>query len=249
MASNEQNKTLPTSVPITDFLAGLSPKRQEEAETLIALFQTISNHPPVLWGPSIIGFGTQHYRYETGREGDMPEIAFSPRKAAITIYFMEGFDHYKGQLERLGKHKTSVSCLYVNKLSDIELSVLKEMLQISWKLNASPQEKVKSVEEYVNRVPAAARPQFDKLRLFVRGLLPEAQEVLSYGILGYKTDAKRAKVFISGFKDHVAIYPVPADPALQDELKPYIHSKGSIWFGLEEPLPLELIRRVVEGLL
>jgi len=248
MASNEQNKTLPTSVPITDFLAGLSLKRQEEAETLIALMQGISGQPPVLWGPSIIGFGTQHYRYETGREGDIPQLSFSPRKAAITMYFT-GFDHLSSQLSRLGKHKTSVGCLYINKLDDIDLAVLKEMLEASWQQQVTPLERATSVEQYVQRVPAAARPQFDQLRQFVRGLLPDAQEVLSYGILGYKTDAKRAKVFISGFKDHVAIYPVPADPALQDELKPYIHSKGSIWFALDEPLPLELIRRVVEGLL
>lgn len=249
MASATQNKTLPTTASITDFLADLSPSRHEETETLISLMQIISAQPPVLWGSSIIGFGTQHYRYETGREGDMPQMAFSPRKAAITVYFMEGFDHYAGQLSRLGKHKTSVSCLYINKLNDVDLSVLKEMLEASWSLNAAPQDKVSSVEEYIRRVPTAARSHFDQLRQFVRGLLPNADEVLSYGILGYKTDAKRAKVFISGFKDHVAIYPIPVDPSLQDVLKPHVHGKGSIWFALDEPLPLDLFRKVVEALL
>ena len=247
MTSASQNKTLPTSTSIADFLSNLTPSRREEAETLIALIQGISGQPPVLWGPSIIGFGTMHYRYQTGREGDMPQLAFSPRKAAITVYF-EGFDNYAEQLSRLGKHKTSVGCLYINKLSDVDLAVLKEMLEASWHHQAAPLEKVTSVEEYVQRVPSAARSHFDQLRQFVRGLLPKADEVLSYGILGYKTDAKRAKVFISGFKDHVAIYPVPADTSLQDALKPYVHGKGSIWFSLDEPLPLDLISKVVKAL-
>ena len=248
MTSASQNKTLPTTASIADFLSGLTPSRRAEAETLITLIQGISGLPPVLWGPSIIGFGTMHYRYETGREGDMPQLAFSPRKAAITVYF-DRFDHYADQLSRLGKYKTSVGCLYINKLSDVDLAVLKEMFEASWLRRAAPQGRVGSIEEYVNQVPAAARPQFDKLRAYVRGLLPNAQEVLSYAILGYKTDAKRAKVYISGFKDHVAIYPVPADPLLKDALKPYVHGKGSIWFSLEEPLPLDLIHKVVEALL
>jgi uncharacterized protein YdhG (YjbR/CyaY superfamily) len=100
-----------------------------------------------------------------------------------------------------------------------------------------------------SQVPAIARPQFDQLRAFVRSLLPDAQEVLSYGILGYKTDARRAKLFISGFRDHVAIYPVPADPSLKDALIPYVHGKGSIWFSLTDPLPLDLIQKIVKALL
>ena len=123
------------------------------------------------------------------------------------------------------------------------------MLEASWKLKAAPQGRVSSIEEYVAQVPAAARPQFDRLRQYVRGLPPDAQEVLSYGILGYKTDARRAKVYISGFKDHVTIYPVPADPSLRDALRPFVHGKGSIWFSLSEPLPLDIIQKIVKALL
>ena len=249
MASASQNKTVPTTASIPVFLTGFIPSRREEAEALITLMQGISAQPPVLWRTSIIGFGSQHSRYETGREGDMPLLAFSPRKAAITVYFMEGFHHYAGQLSRLGKHKTSLSCLYINKLNEIDMTILKEMLEASWKLQAAPQGRASSIEDHVAQVPAVARPQFDRLRQSVRGLLPEAQEVLSYGILGYKTDSRRAKVFISGFKDHVAIYPVPADPSLRNALKPYVHGKGSIWFSLSEPLPLDLIQKIVKALL
>lgn len=248
MTSTTRNKTLPSTASIADFLSNLSPLRRVEAERLIALMQTVTGKPPILWGSSIIGFGAQHYRYETGREGDIPQLSFSPRKAAITIYF-SSFEHLANQLDRLGKHKTSVGCLYINKLSDIDLAVLKEMLEVSFQDQVTPLEGAISVEQYIQRVPAAARPQFDHLRQLVLSLLPNAQEVLSYGIVGYKTDAKRAKVFISGFKDHVAIYPVPADTSFQTELKPYIHSKGSIWFALDEPLPQELIRKVVTALI
>lgn len=122
-----ENKTQPTTAGVADFLAGVAPRRQAEAETLIAMMRDISGFEPVLWGPSIIGFGTTHYRYDSGREGDMPILAFSPRKARLTIYF-DGFDHYGDQLARLGKHSSSVSCLYVNKLDDIDLAVLREML-------------------------------------------------------------------------------------------------------------------------
>ena len=147
------------------------------------------------------------------------------------------------------KPKTSLSCLYINKLNEIDMTILKEMLEASWKLQAAPQGRASSIEDYVAQVPAVARPQFDRLRQSVRGLLPEAQEVLSYGILGYKTDSRRAKVFISGFKDHVAIYPVPADLSLRNALKPYVHGKSSIWFSLSEPLPLDLIQKIVKALL
>lgn len=83
--------TMPTEVPVQTFLMSVSEVRREEAEILITLMQDISNEKPVMWGPSIIGFGSTHYKYETGREGDMPLLAFSPRKASLTIYF-RGFD-------------------------------------------------------------------------------------------------------------------------------------------------------------
>ena len=124
-----ENKTQPTAASVAEFLDGVAPRRQEESEKLIALMREISGNEPVLWGPSIIGFGSTQYRYESGREGDMPVLAFSPRKARLTIYF-DGFDRYAEHLARLGKHSTSVACLYMNKLDDIDLGVLREMLEI-----------------------------------------------------------------------------------------------------------------------
>lgn len=242
------NKTQATDVPVEDSLATIPERRVPEARELIAMMQDITGFEPHMYGPSIIGFGSQRYRLESGREGDMPRLAFSPRKAQITIYFSEGFDRYGDQLARLGKHKVSVSCLYITKLSDVDLAVLRSMLEDSYAVNTEPVAKPTNVAEYVAQVPAAARPLFDELRELVRSVLPDAEEVLSYGIVGYKVDAKRARVFISGWKDHVGVYPVPKDPELAAEMKPYVRGKGSMWFELDQLLPRELVTRIVVAL-
>ena len=245
-----QNKTAPTSVSVDDFLGTVSERRQEESRVLIEIMRQISGEPPVMWGPSIIGFGTQHYKSEAGREGDMGILGFSPRKAALTIYFYEGFNRYGEQLQKLGKHKISRSCLYVNKLDDIDTATLTAMLQSSYDIAVNKQASPDSVESCIANVPVAARPVFDQLREVVRQELPDAQEVVSYGVIGYKPDIKkRAVVFISGWKDHVAIYPIPKNEDLRQELAPYIRGKGTLWFALDDELPIGLIKRVVRELL
>lgn len=124
------NKTKPTQITVDDFLATVSEQRAAEARIIMRIMHTITGQSAVMWGPSIIGFGSVHYKYESGREGDMPLLGFSPRKAAVTVYFMEGLaDVYQEQLRRLGKHKVSKACLYIAKLSDANLDVLTEMLE------------------------------------------------------------------------------------------------------------------------
>lgn len=241
-------KTKPTTVPVEDFLATVSEQRAKEAQELIRIMHEISGERPVMWGPSIIGFGSQHYKSEAGREGDMSVLGFSPRKAALTIYFYEGFNRYGKELSQLGKHKISQGCLYVAKLSDVDITVLQRMLQLSYAAATSPQQKSGTVEEYIDSVPAAARGQFDTLRSLVRRTLPKATEIVSYGVLGYKVDEKRARVFISGWKDHVAMYPLPKEATLREELAPYIRGKGTLWFTLNEPLPRAVIERAVRDL-
>lgn len=244
----DQNKTQPTDSPVSVFLATIPARRKAEAEQLIQTMQAITGEPPVLWGPSIIGFGQQHYRYESGREGDMPRLAFSPRKAKLTIYFNEGFERYGEDLAKLGRHQTSVACLYLNKLSDADPAVLEKMLRESYQAQTEPESKPASVEEYLNQIPPQARQLFEALRQRIKHNLPEANEVLSYGMLGYKTDAKRARVYISAWKDHLGLYPAPKAPELQDALAPYLRGKGTLWFPLDQPLPFELIDQVVEAL-
>jgi uncharacterized protein YdhG (YjbR/CyaY superfamily) len=244
-----ENKTKPTEVKVEDFLATVSEKRQAESEVLIDLMQKISGFGPVMWGPSIIGFGKQHYKSEAGREGDMGILGFSPRKASLTVYFYEGFDRYGEELAKLGKHKTSMGCLYINKLEDVDIKVLEKMLKSSFQLATNKTTEATTVEDYVENVPEPARAKFDELRSLVKELLPGVNEVVSYGVVGYKPDVKkRAVVFISGWKDHLAVYPIPKDDELQKELKPYIKGKGTLWFSLDEPLPKELVERVVKSL-
>jgi len=121
-------RTKPTEVSVADFIAAVeNPKRRADAETLCALFQEISGEPPKMWGPSIIGFGSYHYRYASGHEGDAPRLGFSPRKAQTVVYVMSGFEGQEAMFARIGKVKTSVACMYVNRLDQIDLGVLREM--------------------------------------------------------------------------------------------------------------------------
>jgi hypothetical protein len=121
-------KTRQTEISVADFIAAVeNPKRRADAETLCALFEEISGEPPKMWGPSIIGFGSYHYRYASGHEGDAPRLGFSPRKAQTVIYVMSGFKGQEEMIARIGKVKTSVSCMYVNRLDQIDMGVLREM--------------------------------------------------------------------------------------------------------------------------
>ena len=128
----------PTQVSVESFLAGVSEKRLDEARILIDMMQEISGETPTMWGPSIIGFGSLHYRYDTGHEGDMPRLAFSPRKANLTVYFDFGEGRHADELRVLGKHKQSVACLYINTLDDVDLDVLETMLEDSFAMTQQP---------------------------------------------------------------------------------------------------------------
>lgn len=241
-----ENKTQPTDVPVEEFLSTADEKRRNEAHEIMEMMHDISGEDPFMYGPSIIGYGKTDYETDSGCSGVIPRIAFSPRKAKLTFYFNAGFNEYGELLNKLGKHKTSVSCLYINKLSDVDKDILKEMIRITWEGEDKEKEKkITTPEEYIASVPEASRKTFDELRSIVKKALPGSKEVYSYGILGYKTDEKRPKVYISGWKDHVAVYPVPKDPVLFQELSPYIKGKGTLWFKLHEELPKNLIERTV----
>ena len=131
-------KTKPTQVSVEDFLAAVEPPaKREEGEVLAALFQRVTGEEPVMWGPSIIGYGQYHYRYASGHEGDMCRVGFSPRKAKHSLYIMDCADDqeeaaYAPLLARMGKHSRGKACLYVNKLAGIDLGVLEQMVALGW---------------------------------------------------------------------------------------------------------------------
>lgn len=125
-----QNKTQPTPADVDAFLGAVEPeRRREDGRALNALFERVTGWSPVMWGPSMIGYGSYHYRYDSGREGDFLATGFSPRKANLSIYIMPGYADYASLLDRLGKHKMGKSCLYVSKLGDVDLDVLSELIQ------------------------------------------------------------------------------------------------------------------------
>jgi len=127
-----QNKTRPTGAGVETFLDAVeNERRREDARTVNAMMERITGWEPRMWGPSIVGFGEYHYRYDSGREGDFLITGFSPRKKALTIYIMPGFARYDALMARLGKFKTGRSCLYINKLDDVDLSVLEELIASS----------------------------------------------------------------------------------------------------------------------
>lgn len=122
-------KTLPTDASVEAFLNAVeNEQKRQDAFAILQLMTEITGEKPVLWGSSIVGFGSYHYKYATGREGDMPITGFSPRKQNLTLYIMGGFENYEELLQRLGKHSTGSSCLYVKKLKDIDLDVLRELV-------------------------------------------------------------------------------------------------------------------------
>ena len=124
-----ENKTKATKVSVSAYIEGLTdPTRRSEARELVEIMKRASGEKPRLWGPSIVGFGSYHYKYDSGREGDMPLISFSPRKAAVVLYSMLAHGEAKAVLAKLGKHTTGKGCLYIKKLADVDKTVLETLI-------------------------------------------------------------------------------------------------------------------------
>lgn len=124
-------KTQPTDQDVHEFLDGIADeKKRRDAYDVLALMQEVTGEAPRMWGESIVGFGQYHYKYKSGHTGTWPLVGFSPRKQNLTLYIMAGFDH-DDLMSRLGKYKTSVACLYLKKLADVDQDVLRELVQRS----------------------------------------------------------------------------------------------------------------------
>ena len=121
-----ENKTKPTKVSVASYIAALDEAKRTDAKALVKMMQAATGEKPAMWGPSIIGFGTVHYVYESGREGDMPLVGFSPRKPALVLYGVARAS--EALLGKLGKYTTGKGCLYIKKLADVDQKVLKAMV-------------------------------------------------------------------------------------------------------------------------
>ncbi|KPQ13497.1 MAG: hypothetical protein HLUCCX10_12845 [Algoriphagus marincola HL-49] len=129
-----ENKTQPTTASVEDFLNQVeSPKKREDAFHIKQIMEEITGEKAVMWGESIVGFGQYHYKYESGREGDFLNVGFSPRKSSLSIYLLGCMEkNFDSLFAKLGKHKTGASCLYINKLSDVDEGVLRELIKQSY---------------------------------------------------------------------------------------------------------------------
>lgn len=137
--SMAENKTKPTAASVDAFIGSLPQPRRPDVMTLVKLMKAVSRQKPKMWGPSIIGFGSYHYRYDSGREGDMPLLCFSPRKSGNVLYVTVSD---KSLLDKLGKHSLSGGCLHIKKLSDVDSTVLKAIMAKSYAAMLAQHKKV-----------------------------------------------------------------------------------------------------------
>lgn len=129
-----ENKTKPTNQSVAEFLNKIpDAERREDCRAVAKMMEKITGSKPKMWGASIVGFGSYHYKYASGREGDWLVTGFSPRKQDLTLYIMMGFEKHADLMKQLGKHRTGKSCLYIKRLSDIHVPTLKKLIESSVK--------------------------------------------------------------------------------------------------------------------
>jgi len=141
MAKSE-NKTQFNNADVTAFIEAIADERQRaDAYKIAGLMERLTGHKPEMYGASIIGFGSCHYKYDSGREGDMPRLGFSPRKGNTVLYITDGYEKYAELMARLGKHKTGRACLYIKRLSDIDETVLEQLCvaSLTWMAEKYPE--------------------------------------------------------------------------------------------------------------
>jgi len=135
MAKTAELKTKVNDASVTDFLNNVEDEqKRKDCLEVARMMEQVTKQQPKMWGTSIVGFGSYHYKGASGREGDWMLIGFSPRKQNITLYIMSGFERYPGLMKKLGKHSTGKSCLYIKRLSDVDVDVLKELMTESLKM-------------------------------------------------------------------------------------------------------------------
>lgn len=129
-----ENKTKPTNISVDEYIDAIeNDVRRKDARFICDLMHQITGEPAVLWGPSIIGFGKYHYKYESGREGESLKIGFSPRKAELVLYIALGMGAHAENLAKLGPHKTGKGCLYIKSVDKIDMAVLKAIIELAWR--------------------------------------------------------------------------------------------------------------------
>jgi hypothetical protein len=136
--ADSSNKTTPTGGDVNAFLDTIADEqRRDDAKLLVDLMSKATGQPPMMWGSSIIGFGSRHYRYPSGREGDTPAVGFAPRKAQTAVYLTGGLEEYVDPLTRLGPHQTGKGCLYLKRVDQADTDALREIVARSYRIATS----------------------------------------------------------------------------------------------------------------
>ena len=129
----DTNKTQATKASVTEFLNGIEdPDRRRDCKTIARIMREVSGKRATMWGSAMVGYGSYHYHYDSGREGDFFRIGFSPRKQDLTIYIMPGYTDFGALLSKLGKHRKGKSCLYLKRLTDVDMKVLERLIRAGW---------------------------------------------------------------------------------------------------------------------
>ena len=161
-------KTKPTNASVEKFINQVGDEtRREDCRKVARMMEEITGEKPKMWGPGIVGFGTYHYKYASGHEGDWPIAAFSPRKQDLTLYLMPGFQGQADLMQQLGKHRTGKSCLYIKRLSDVHVPTLKKLIR----------ESVKQMRKIVKEKSAADRKDFDRYSVVLKA--PVVRSILT----------------------------------------------------------------------
>lgn len=131
--AKSKNKTVANNNSVAEFIQQIiDTKKQQQTKDIVSMMQECTGEEPVMWGTSIIGFGTYHYRYDSGREGDFMKAGFSPRKSNFSLYIMSGMKRFPELMDKLGKYKTGKSCLYIKDIGDVDTEILKKLIKESY---------------------------------------------------------------------------------------------------------------------
>ena len=243
--------------------------RRRDGLVLLELMREVTGLEPQMYGASIVGFGEYAYEYDSGRKGKAPAAAFSPRKAATTIYLLDGIAYHEAALDKLGPHTTGVGCLYIKELSKVDVRVLKGIVRKSFKTltaknytkrarDASATKVPKTsprggsakspIDAYLARVQnPAARATLTRLRTQLRDLLPTATETISYDMPAFRLPNGKVAAGFAFFGKNCGYYPHSGNviPKLGALLDRYKTTKGGITFPPDAPLPQKIVRALV----
>ena len=241
-------KTIPTRNSVDKYFSEIeNVDRRADCETILQLMEKIIGEKPIMWGDSLVGFGKMVQKYSTGKEVEWLKMGFSSRKDSISIYFTCNLDDYTDLLTKLGKHKRGVGCLYVKKLTDVDIKVLEQLLTDSLTINESTKSKkdLSTIDEYIDTFPVTIRPTLQNLHKAIKDGAPDAIEAIKYRMPTYVLNGNL--VHFAAYKNHIGFYPAPSGiEKFAKELSKYVTSKGAIQFPIDKELPYELIQRIVE---